>query len=258
MSIEQIWTDEAAVGDGWGRALWGLGTAAISAETGALQAKAMAGFRSAARQRSPQLRAMAYAGLGAAEILRRQPEDAVAAALLADTVDTLWWDEDQNVDDWHWPEPRLTDVNAALAEAMLLGGDLLSNGPALSRGLEMLAFLLGRETRDGHLSVTSVDGRGLGDAPTTSNQRPLEVAALADACATAYRITHEQCYFDGVAMAWRWFLGDNDAETPMFDPATGGAYDAITADGRLEDQGAEATLSVLSVAQHAKRLLGRR
>ena len=255
MSVERIWTDDAGLGDWWGRALWGLATAAVSAETSALQTNAMAGFRLAAGQRSPERHAMAFAGLGAAEILRRQPDDAVAAALLGDTVDALWWDEDLGDPTWVWPEPRLRYANAAMAEAMLLGGDLLSRGAALSRGLEMLAFLLELETRDGHLSVTPVGGRGPGDAPSTGDQQPVEVAALADACATAYRITHEQRYLDGVTMAWNWFLGDNDAGVPMFDPETGAGFDGLEADGRNENQGAESTLAVLSTAQLARRLL---
>ena len=38
----------------------------------------------------------------------------------------------------------------------------------------------------------------------------------------------------------------------MFDPATGGGYDGLQADGLNLNQGAESTLAMLSTAQHAR------
>ena len=255
MSDEGLWTDAADVGDGWGRAVWALAVAATSAENSALQGRALTGFRVAAKQRSPHLHAMAFAGLGAAEILRRFPDDAVAADLLGDSVDRIWWDEAEDVGNWHWPEPRLRYANAALAETMLLGGDLLAQDPVYSRGLEMLQFLLDVEIRDGHLSVTPAGGRGPGEVEPAGLQRPAEVAALADACVSAFRITREQRWLDGIELSWRWFLGQNDASVSMFDQATGAGYDGLDAAGRDENQGAQSTLAMLSTAQHARRLL---
>lgn len=251
MSSAGTWTDEPGVGDWWGRAVWGLAVAATSAENATLQRRALDGFQRASAQRSPELHAMAFAGLGAADLLRRRPGDSVATALLRDAVDRLWWEEQD--DGWLWPEPRLRYANGALAETMLLGGDLLSRHAMFSRGLEMLEFLLKIETRDGHLSVTPVGGRGPGDGPSVGDQQPIEVAAIADACATAYRITHEQRWLDGVELAWRWFLGENDAATPMFDTATGGGFDGLEPTGRNKNQGAESTLAMLATAQLARR-----
>ena len=51
----------------------------------------------------------------------------------------------------------------------------------------MLTFLLDTEVRDGHLSVTPVGGRGRGDAGPGFDQQPIEVAAIADACAARIR-----------------------------------------------------------------------
>ena len=75
MDVEGNWRDEAAVGDWWGRALWGLGVAAATAQTPGLRARALAGFRIAAQCRSPHLRSMAFAALGAAELLRERPAE---------------------------------------------------------------------------------------------------------------------------------------------------------------------------------------
>ena len=83
MSYDRRWTDEPGLGDWWGRALWGLGTAAARSTAPWIRREARLAFRSGTRQRSPWPRAMAFAGLGAAEVLRADPRDPDAAALLA-------------------------------------------------------------------------------------------------------------------------------------------------------------------------------
>jgi hypothetical protein len=40
----------------------------------------------------------------------------------------------------------------------------------------------------------------------------------------------------------------------MYDPATGGGYDGLTAVGRNANQGAESTLALLSTLQQDRRL----
>jgi hypothetical protein len=160
------WRDEAAVGDWWGRALWGLGVAATSAQTPGMRARALGGFRIAAQARSPHVRSMAFAALGAAELLGKRPDEIAARQLLTDTLAVIGR---PGIDDpgWPWPEERLSYGNASIAEALIVAGDALPDGPALSRGLSLLEFLLRTETRDGHLSVTPVGGRGRDEAATS-------------------------------------------------------------------------------------------
>ncbi len=73
MTVDGDWRDDASLGDWWGRALWGLGTAAVRGSTPGLRARALFTFRVAAGQRSPHTRAMAGAALGAAEVLGAFP-----------------------------------------------------------------------------------------------------------------------------------------------------------------------------------------
>ena len=80
------------------------------------------------------------------------------------------------------------------------------------------------------------------------------MAALADACASAFRITCQSSWLASVRLAWDWFLGDNDSATPMFDPRTGGGYDGLERHGRNLNQGAESTLAMLATAQQARRI----
>jgi hypothetical protein len=253
MSSDGAWNGVAGVGDWWGRALWGLGVSAVLAPTPASRARALLGFRSAARHRSPHLRAMAFAALGAGELLAARPDELAARRLLLDVVAML---SEVTADPaWPWPEPRLTYSNATIAEALLVAGEALPDPAARSRGLHLLHFLLGIEVRDGHLSVTPVGGRGPSDLRPGFDQRPAEAAAIGAACAQAYESTDDPHWLDGLEMSWAWFLGDNDAETPMFDQSTGAGYDELQQAGRSPDQGAESTLAALSTIQHVRRLV---
>jgi hypothetical protein len=253
MAVDGQWRDEAAAGDWWGRALWGLGVAATSAQTPGMRARALGGFRIAAQCRSPHVRSMAFAALGAAELLRERPDEMAARRLLTDMVAAIGEPPDDD-SRWPWPEQRLSYANASIAEALIVAGDAIRDVPALSRGLRLLEFLLRTETRHGHLSVTPVGGRGRDDVGPGYDQQPIEVSALADACASAFRITHKSSWLTGVNLAWNWFLGDNDSATPMFDPRTGGGYDGLERRGRNLNQGAESTLAMLATAQHARRI----
>jgi len=258
MGVDGQWHDEAATGDWWGRAVWGLGVAATSAQTPGMRARALGGFRVAAQQRSPHIRSMAFAALGAAELLRKRPDEIAARQLLTDTllmdaVATIAAAQDEE-SQWPWPEERLSYGNASIAEALIVAGDALPDAPALRRGLNLLEFLLRTETRDGHLSVTPVGGRGRDDAGPGYDQQPIEVSALADACGSAFRITRQASWLTGVGLAWDWFLGHNDSATPMFDPRTGGGYDGLERHGRNLNQGAESTLAMLATAQQVHRI----
>jgi hypothetical protein len=253
MAVDGQWRDEAAVGDWWGRALWGLGVAATSAQTPGMRARALGGFRIAAQCSSPHFRSMAFAALGAAELLRKRPDEIAARRLLTDTLAAIGRPK-VNDPAWPWPEERLSYANASIAEALIVAGDALPNESALNRGLNLLEFLLRTETRDGHLSVTPVGGRGRDDVGPGYDQQPIEVSALADACGSAFRITRQSSWLAGVGLAWDWFGGDNDSATPMFDPRTGGGYDGLERHGRNLNQGAESTLAMLATAQQARRV----
>lgn len=253
MDSAGAWSDVPAVGDWWGRAVWGLGVAAVHAPTPAMRGRALLAFRTAARRRSRHLRAMAYAALGAGELLLARPDELAARHLLLDAVVALGGVAADPA--WPWPEPRLTYSNATLAEALLVAGEALPDRAARIRGQYLLLFLLGVETRNGHLSVTPVGGRGPSDPRPGFDQQPIEAAALGAACAQAYESTDDTHWLDGLQMSWAWFLGDNDASTPMFDPTTGAGFDGLQRHGRNLNQGAESTLAALSTAQHVQRLL---
>jgi hypothetical protein len=194
---------------------------------------------------------MAFAAIGAAELVSVTPGHAQACTLLADYAASI--PETVGSGDWPWPEPRLTYANAVLAEAMIATGGALEDSVIQGRGLDMLEWLLDIETTDGHLSPTPVAGRGPDDSRPAFDQQPIEVASLADACARAADVDARPIWPEGVRSAAAWFEGDNDLGLPMWDPETGGGFDGLHADRVNLNQGAESTLAAISTMQQARR-----
>jgi hypothetical protein len=252
-SADGRWHGRRGVEDCWGRSVWALGTAA-AASTGYPADSARTYFGHAAQQRSPWPRAMAFAALGAAAVADADPRAQSARALLCDTADLLLDLRTREVTGWPWPEARLSYANAALPDALLAAGHTLGRSHLVERGLELLGWLLDRETRDGHLSVTPVGGAGPADRGPGFDQQPIEIATMADACARAAALTGDQRWADGVRMAGAWFDGDNDAHAVMWDPSTGGGYDGLAADGPNRNQGTESTLALIATRQQVARL----
>ena len=111
------WLDYPTTDDCWGRSLWAFGTAAAQCRDERLRESSFAAFSRGAAARSPWPRAMAFATLGAVEVLARDPTSRPALELLNAASSMLHRPEiDQH---WCWPENRLTYANGVLPEALL-------------------------------------------------------------------------------------------------------------------------------------------
>lgn len=250
-TAEGRWRGRHGVEDCWGRSVWAFGTAARNAPEDWVRASAMSYFNHGVKQRSPHRRAMAFAALGAADVAAHDHRHVRARDLLADAVATIG--PAATDARWPWPEPRLSYANAALPEALIAAGQVLDRPDVLDDGLTLLRWLLDRETVDGHLSPTPVGGAGPADGPQRFDQQPIEVAAMADACARAHEATGDDDWRHGVDIAIDWFAGHNDLDAVMWDTETHGGYDGLTPSGPNLNQGAESTLALISTMQHAPR-----
>jgi hypothetical protein len=252
LGYDRQWRGAPGTEDGWGCSLWALGTAAARGPTAGIREESFTRFCRGARVSSSSAHAMAFAALGAAEILDSHPGHHGALALLYRTNVVIGGPAPEAV--WPWPAPRLSYANAALAEAVIVSGHYLGDSRLLRSGLRMLEWLLATETRDGHLSVVSPQGWSLGERRPAADQRPAEVAALADACIRAASVTGDDAWLAGVKMSVAWFLGDNDANMPLLDERTGGCSDGLTHAGRSGNQGAKSTLAMIAVLQQGHRM----
>jgi hypothetical protein len=247
------WIDSATLEDCWGRALWGLGTAAARLPRGAAE-RALTHFDRSVVRRSPYLRSMAFAALGAAEVLERFPHHEAARWLLADAATMVRQTSDLAAS-WPWPEDRLRYANATVPEALLAAGALLGDHQAATDGLSLLGWLVDVETAGDHLSMTPVGGWVTGEPRPGFDQQPIEVAALADACGRAYAMTGDRRWLVSLERCTGWFQGNNDVGVSLVDVVSGGGCDGLHRAGRNENQGAESTLALISTFQLARRLL---
>ena len=147
--------------DCWGRGAVGPGHRRRPATGATIRAARRWPASTAARsRRSAWPRAMAFAALGAAEVLAVSPgHTAARRRLLADAAAT-----DRHArpasPHWPWPEPRLTYANAALAEALIAAGRAPGRPVALD-GRPALLELAARR-RDPRRPPVGDPGRRLG------------------------------------------------------------------------------------------------
>lgn len=254
-AADGAWTDEPTTDDWWGRAIGGLGSA-VRHGAPPIADRALAAFLRAAQQRSTDVRASAFAAIGAADVLFVHPDLEAAGALLADCLDRI---PRPTTHHWGWAEPTLRYANAALCSALITGGAHLSEDSTVQDGLSTLASLLLTETGPtGILSVTGTAGRFPGEVGPLWDQQPIEPAAISDACARALFVTGDPRWAAGIQQAWAWFLGSNDAATAMYDPDRGAGHDGLERQGRNKNCGAESTLAALSTHQDVLALVASR
>ena len=140
---------------------------------------------------------------------------------------------------------------------MIAAGSRLDRPALLRRGLDLLGWLLDHETIDGHLSVTPAGGSGPGASRPAFDQQPIEVAALADACARAAGVDGGADVARRSPCRSRLVPGRQRRQgIVMWDPETGGGFDGLLADGANRNQGAESTLAAARHAAARATLLG--
>jgi hypothetical protein len=149
---------------------------------------------------------------------------------------------------WRWFEKSLTYSNARLSQALLLTGHVTRNERMMEVGCESLEWLVAEQHREDRGIFVPIGSMGFfvqGGEKARFDQQPVEACATIAACLLAYRITKLSRWKDEAWSAFRWFLGSNDLQIPLYDAATGGCKDGLHPDRVNENQGSESTLSFL-------------
>jgi glycosyltransferase involved in cell wall biosynthesis len=251
LSYDRRWLEETGSEDSHGRGLWAVGTVLGNAKDPGLRGAAgrlfEKAFPAAATFTSP--RAWAFSILGMQGYLDWFPGDRVvqgARNLLANRLLDIY--ERAHSQSWHWFETSLSYSNARLSQALLLAGYESKNQRMIEVGCESLKWLAA-EQHHGDMNVfVPIGSMGFfakGSDKARFDQQPVEACATIAACLLAHRITGEKLWLDEAWSAFRWFLGGNDLQVPLYDPATGGCRDGLHPDRVNENQGAESTLSFL-------------
>ena len=155
--------------------------------------------------------------------------------------------------DWQWYEPTMTYCNGRVPLAMLLGAKFSDHCfETTSIALQMLDFLLVSSAQPGIGGYAPIGNDGWfkkGDLrPPVFDQQPVDTGVLVEACVAAYQATGNDKYSVAAYEAMDWYFGRNVHGIPIYNPETGGVYDALTPKGVNTNQGAESILSYCMAA----------
>ncbi|MFC2171284.1 glycosyltransferase family 4 protein [Acidobacteriota bacterium] len=250
MSYDRRWLDDAGSEDSHGRAMWGLGEAVRHAPDEAVRDMAtrlfMEGLNASKTFGSP--RALAFVLIGLHAYLESYGGDATVRRLRVTLAERIHKSFEKNAtEDWPWCEDTLTYSNAKLLQALLLSGQWIPDPTMRETGIRGLRWVLEQQTApEGHISLFGNEKPFSRDGQRASfDQQPVEMLGLIGACAEAYRSTGEREWLHHAERCLRWFLGDNDIGTALYDYRTGGCCDGLQPHGPNRNQGAESTLAWL-------------
>ena len=251
LSYDRKWQEDIGSEDSHGRALWALGTVLGHSEDVGLRGAAgrlfEAAFPATLTFTSP--RAWAFSILGMQAYLDWFPGDRVIQGVrnaLADRLLDIY--ERTHSKTWHWFEKSLSYSNARLPQALMIAGSRSENQRMIDVGCATLRWLAAEQHRGDQDIFVPIGSRGFyaeAGEKARFDQQPVEACATISACVQAYRLTNEKHWLDEAWSAFRWFLGKNDLQVPLYDAATGGCRDGLHPDRVNENQGAESTLSFL-------------
>jgi glycosyltransferase involved in cell wall biosynthesis len=251
LGYDRQWQERIGSEDSHGRALWALGTVLGRSTNAGLRGASgqlfEASVSAALAFTSP--RAWGFSILGMQGYLDWFPGDRVIQGtrnLLANRLLNLY--ERTYSEDWHWFEKSLSYSNARLSQALILAGWNGKNRRMVEVGCESLKWLAAKQHRDDNHVFVPIGSTGffaMGKEKARFDQQPVEACATIAACLEAYRVTGESLWLEEAWSAFRWFLGENDLQVPLYDAATGGCRDGLHPDRVNENQGAESTLSFL-------------
>jgi len=251
LGYDRKWLEDVGSEDSHGRALWALGSVLGHAKNAGLRGAAGRLFQAAVPVvisfSSP--RAWAFSVLGLQAYLDWFPGDRAMQVVrnsLANRLLDIY--QRSQAESWHWFEKSLAYSNARLPQALILAGWRSNNKIMMSAGIESLEWLVAAQHCGDREIFVPIGSNGFfieGGEKPRFDQQPVEACATISACLEAYRLTHEERWREEAHRVFRWFLGKNDLQVPLYDATTGGCRDGLHPDRVNENQGAESTLSFL-------------
>src|SRR5436309_4839539 len=252
LTYERKWTEAAGSEDCHGRTLWALGTVLGRSNNQALRGAAGRLFETAVPAvlafSSP--RAWAFTLLGIQEYLDSFPGDRDAQQMRSVLATRLLEHYGSNQSpEWNWFEDVLAYSNARLPQAVLIVGRRSSDTPMVSAALGALKWLCETQRSPENDHFVPIGSQGFyrkGCDKARFDQQPVEASGAVSACLEAYRETREHRWLNEAWSAFNWFLGKNDLQIALYDPATGGCRDGLHPERVNQNQGAESTLAFLT------------
>ena len=251
LSYDRRWLESAGSDDSHGRALWSLGNVLGHSQNAGLRGAAGRLFEAAipATLNFTSPRAWAFSILGMQAYLDWFPGDRAIQGVRNTLANRLLDIYDRcHSDTWKWFEKSLSYSNARLSQALILAGWRSGNQGMIEAGMDSLKWLIAEQHLDNKEIFVPIGSNGFfidGNEKARFDQQPVEACATVSACLEVYRLTEDRQWYDEAQCVFRWFLGKNDLQAPLYDATTGGCRDGLHPDRVNENQGAESTLSFL-------------
>ncbi len=251
LGYDRQWLEDVGSEDSHGRALWAVGSVLGHSQNAGLRGAAGRLFEAAvpATLTFSSPRAWAFSILGMQAYLDWFPGDRSIQGMrntLANRLLDIY--ERSHTKTWHWFEKSLSYSNARLPHALILAGWRSNNQRMIEAGMDSLKWLVAEQHRGDREIFVPIGSSGFfveGNKKARFDQQPVEACATVAACLEVYRLTEESEWLEEAHRVFRWFLGKNDLQVPLYDPTTGGCRDGLHPDRVNENQGAESTLSFL-------------
>jgi len=251
LGYDRQWLEDVGSEDSHGRALWALGSVLGRSQNAGLRGAAGRLFEAAvpAALTFSSPRAWAFSVLGLQAYLDWFPGDRAIQGVrntLANRLLDIY--ERSQTKTWRWFEKSLSYSNARLPHALILAGWRSNNQRMIEAGMDSLKWLVAEQHRGDREVFVPIGSSGFfveGNEKARFDQQPVEACATVSACLEVYRLTEDSQWLEEAQRVFRWFLGKNDLQFPLYDPTTGGCRDGLHPDRVNENQGAESTLSFL-------------
>lgn len=249
MSYDQVWLDDMGSDDCFGRVLWACGYA-LAADLHPNVKKVAKQLFDASMKWIPftqSLRARAYMSMGCYYHLKAEPENLKIKETLLGLADSLCDEFEANAaPDWPWFEHVLTYSNGMLPTALFKAYTAAGNQKHLDVAVRSLEFLTSVVIVDGMLQPIGCNGWYIkGYERAWYDQQPVDPLGHLLSYLAAFDATQERKYLDLAKICFDWFFGHNSVGESLYDPVTGGCYDALTNEGPNLNQGSESTIACL-------------
>ena len=147
---------------------------------------------------------------------------------------------------WPWPEQTCTYDNAILPQALICCGALMNDGEMRELGERALKWLFDSELSGDKFSpIGNLGGFSKTGQHAQFDQQSIEAGSMVMSCVSALHATNDKAWYTRARVAFDWYMGRNVTGTALYDPLTGGCYDALHETRVNRNMGAESLLMFL-------------
>ncbi len=233
--------------DAYGRTVWALGYLIRFAPNDNLFQLGMDLFHKSLNQINNLSHARGYANciLGLYHYVNRFPDQDRFVKMITDLANKLCNRYDDHYkENWQWFDTKMTYDNGLLPASLYKAYELtgierfLEIADNSSRFLESKCFI------NGHLSLIG-NNRWLGmdDDYEMFGQQPIDAMAMVVLYNSMFIVKKNSRAADKLRTSFKWFLGYNDLDLPLYDVDTSGCNDGIEEFSINRNQGAESTIA---------------